>query len=53
MHNICDERFLNLTVCFGFPPPKAPKIKGQEINNNYDVWVIYGLFVGFINFQQQ
>ena len=25
MHNICDERFLNLTVSFGFSPPKAPE----------------------------
>ena len=48
MHDICDERFLNLTAFFGFSP-----LKEQEMNNTYDVWVISGLFVGFINFQQQ
>ena len=51
MHNICDERFLNLTACFEFSPQKP--LKEQEMNNNYDVWVISGLCVGFINFQQQ
>ena len=34
MHNICDERFLNVTVCFGFSPPKAPK---RTKNNNYGI----------------
>ena len=30
MHNICDERFLNLTACFGFFAPKAPKRTRNE-----------------------
>ena len=32
--------------------PQKP-LKEQEMNNNYDMWVISGLFVEFINFQQQ
>ena len=33
--------------------PQKPLKEQEMVLNNYGVWVISGLFVGFINFQQQ